>query len=220
MSVNFGDFVVDLDQRRLFEGGREVRLTTKAFELLRILLENRPKALSKDELFAQLWPDTFVTENNLATLVGDLRRVLSDNPHHPRFIRTVYGYGYAFPCEATESGQSPPVADSAQSGWKLLYEHREIPLHSGGNILGRCGSGVVLLNSPTVSRHHAKISIAGDGATVEDLGSKNGTWLRQVRVTTAVPVQDGDRLRFGSVLVILRSTSDAPSTETIRSSGV
>ena len=218
--MNFGDFVVDLDQRRLLQGGREVRLTTKAFDLLRILLENRPKALSKDELFAQLWPDTFVTENNLATLVGDLRRVLSDNPHHPRFIRTVYGYGYAFPCEATESGQSDAVPDTVHAGWKLLYEHREIPLHPGGNILGRSGPGVVLLNSPTVSRHHARLSIAGDGVTVEDLGSKNGTWLRQTRVTTAVPVQDGDRLRLGSVLVIVRFTSDAPSTETIQFSSV
>ena len=66
MRVAFHDFVADFDQRRLLAGEREIRLTPKAFQLLRLLIESRPRALGKGELFAQLWPDTFVTENDIA----------------------------------------------------------------------------------------------------------------------------------------------------------
>ena len=79
MRVAFHDFVADFDQRRLLAGEREIRLTPKAFQLLRLLIGSRPRALGKGELFAQLWPDTFVTENNLATLVAELRAALDDD---------------------------------------------------------------------------------------------------------------------------------------------
>jgi hypothetical protein len=183
--------------------------------LLRTLVEHRPKALSKEELFAQLWPDTFVTENNLATLVGDLRAALGDSVHNPRFIRTIYGYGYAFAAEASETIQTPG-ATPPLSAWTLLHDDREVALYEGANILGRSGPGVVLLNSPTVSRHHATVAVSGRQATVEDLGSKNGTWLGATRVIHAVSMQDGDRLRLGSLVVIVRFTIHVPSTETVQ----
>ena len=96
MRLRFGDFVLDLDQRRLFNGEAEVHLQPKAFELLRLLVEARPKALGKDEILGAIWPGTFVTENNLATVVRDLRGALGDDAHEPHYIRTAYGYGYAF----------------------------------------------------------------------------------------------------------------------------
>jgi DNA-binding winged helix-turn-helix (wHTH) protein len=102
VQVSFGEFIADFDQRRLFARDREIRLTPKCFELLSLLIEHRPRALKKDELFAGLWPDTFVTENTLATLVADLRSALGDDPHEPRFIRTVYVYGYALACDVVE----------------------------------------------------------------------------------------------------------------------
>jgi len=88
--LSFGEFVIDFDERRLSSSGHEIRLTPKAFDLLRLLIETRPKALSKQEIFDRLWPGTFVTENNLATLVADLRSSLGDQASGPRFIRTVY----------------------------------------------------------------------------------------------------------------------------------
>src|SRR6188768_719293 len=94
MRLAFGDFVIDFDERRLLSAQQEVRLTPKAFDLLRLLIETRPKALSKQEIFERLWPGTFVTENNLAALVADLRSSLGDQASEPRFIRTVYAFGY------------------------------------------------------------------------------------------------------------------------------
>ena len=73
MRLAFGEFVIDVGERRVFSGAQEIRLTPKAFDLLRLLIENRPKAPSKQEIFDRLWPGTFVTENNLAALVADLR---------------------------------------------------------------------------------------------------------------------------------------------------
>jgi DNA-binding winged helix-turn-helix (wHTH) protein len=226
MRISFGEFILDTDERRLLAGEREVHLSPKTFDLLAMLLESRPKALSKDVIFARLWPDVFVTENNLATLVTDLRAALGDDAHRPEFIRTVYAYGYAFIGDAIE--QSPIgtplelVSDEpvrAPSEWRLIHEHREIPLVEGANVLGRSGAGVIVLESPTISRHHAKLSIAGDRATVEDLGSKNGTWIGTVPVAAAAPLRDGDELRLGSVVMVLRFGGDGSSTETVATAG-
>ena len=136
MEIAFGEFVVDLDQRRLLRGDREIRLTSKGFALLQVLIENRPKALKKDELVARVWPGTFVGDNNLATLVTDLRTALGDPAQDPRFIRTVYGYGYAF---VGETSAQSPVAQASRieaSPWRLIHEDREIVLQPGENLLG------------------------------------------------------------------------------------
>ena len=214
MEIVFGEFVVDLDQRRLLRGDREIRLTSKSFALLQVLVENRPKALKKDELIARVWPGTFVGDCNLATLVADLRNALGDPAQEPRFIRTVYGYGYAF---AAEPSGPRPVAHASRieaSPWRLIHADREIALHPGENLLGRTGPGVIVLDSPTVSRCHARLSISDEGATVEDLGSKNGTWAGQTAVISAVRLRDGDRIRLGSVELVVRCLPTVPSTET------
>lgn len=213
MRLAFGDFVLDLDQRRLFAGSDEVHLQPKAFELLRALVEVRPKALSKDEILERVWPGTFVSENSLATVVRDLRGALGDEAQEPRFIRTVYGYGYAF---VGESAAALPAAAATprESGWRLIHDHREIRLHEGDNVLGRAGHGVIVLDSSTVSRHHARIRVDGASATVEDLQSKNGTWLGTTPVTAAVALTSGAQLRLGSVIVVARYAATDPTTET------
>src|SRR5262245_21334388 len=66
MRLLFGDCALDLDTRELHRGGQTVSLSPKAFALLELLALRRPKALSKAEIHSALWPDTFVTETNLA----------------------------------------------------------------------------------------------------------------------------------------------------------
>jgi DNA-binding winged helix-turn-helix (wHTH) protein len=214
MRIWFGEFIVDLDQRRLFARDREIRLAPKRFELLRLLIENRPRALAKNELIAGLWPSTFVTDNNLATLIAGLRSTLGEDPQEPQFIRTVYAYGYAFAGEAVDERPRPAIGESP-SAWSLIHDHHEIALQAGENILGRAGTGVVVLDSATVSRHHARLTITGDEVIVEDLGSKNGTWVGQASVHGPTVVRDGDHLRLGSVVVIVRSGVRLLSTETV-----
>jgi DNA-binding winged helix-turn-helix (wHTH) protein len=217
MRVFFDRFTLDTTERRLFAGADEVRLARKAFNLLTLLVEERPKALSKDDILQRLWPGTFVTENNLATLISDLRTALDDDPREPRFIRTVYAFGYSFVADAsTHSAFETPPAPPCQ--WKLIHQDREIRLQAGENVLGRSGEGVIVLDSPTISRNHARLTISGGRASIEDLGSKNGTWIGTNPVTGPAAVKDGDELRLGSVVVVVRFSPAADSTETIASS--
>lgn len=212
MRLSFAEFVVDFDERRLLSEGQEIRLTPKAFDLLRLLIENRPKALSKQEIFDRLWPGTFVTENNLAALIADLRSSLGDQAGEPRFIRTVYAFGYAFIGVVVSSAASV----SRDTGrWLLLFNGREFPLQPGENIVGRRGDGVIALDAPSVSRQHARLTIADGRAVIEDLGSKNGTWVGPVEVTGPTPVRDGDEIRLGSVLVTIHTSARAMTTETV-----
>ena len=213
MRLSFGNFVIDFGERRMLSGDREIHLTPKAFDLLRLLIENRPKALSKQEIFERLWPGTFVSENNLAALVADLRSTLGDQAAEPRFIRTVYAYGYAFIGDAASSSAGPTGRDSAR--WLLLFNGRELPLQPGDNILGRTGEGVIALDAPSVSRQHARLTIADGHAVIEDLGSKNGTWVGPVEVTGPTPLRNGDEIRLGSLVVTVYAAGNAVTTETI-----
>ncbi|HEX5108832.1 MAG TPA: winged helix-turn-helix domain-containing protein [Vicinamibacterales bacterium] len=213
MRLSFGDFVIDFGERRLVSGQREVHLTPKAFDLLRLLIESRPKALSKQEIFERLWPGTFVTENNLAALVADLRSLLGDNAGEPRFIRTVYAYGYAFAGDVRSAAAVSEPRRNAR--WLLIFNGREIPLLDGENILGRTGEGIIALEAPSISRQHARLTIAEGRAVIEDLGSKNGTWVGPVEVTGPTPVRNGDEIRLGSAVVTIHASANAMTTETV-----
>lgn len=213
MRLSFGDFVLDLDERRLLSGRQEIHLTPKAFDLLRLLVENRPKALSKQEIFERLWPGLFVTENNLAALIADLRSSLGDSAGEPRFIRTVYAFGYAFVGDVRSA--SGATAPHRAARWLLLFNGREVPLRDGENILGRTGEGIVALDAPSISRQHARLTIADGRAVIEDLGSKNGTWIGPVEVTGPTPVRNGDEIRLGSAVITIHASPSAMTTETV-----
>jgi DNA-binding winged helix-turn-helix (wHTH) protein len=206
MRVQFGDCTFDAMRREVRRGQRPAHLSPKAFELLRVLVESRPRALSKEELFGILWPDTFVTEASLAGLVAEVRREIGDEAREPRFLRTVHGYGYAF-------SQDETVAAPQERAYRLILGGREFALAAGENTLGRGPEAAVFLDDATVSRLHARVMIGGpDGPLLEDLGSKNGTWLRGRRIEVAERLADGDDVRIGSVPLTFRAfPADAPT---------
>lgn len=206
MRLRLGDLVFDSEARQLLRGPEPIHLSPKAFELLKLLIEQRPRVVSKSELQEHLWPDTFVSEANLASLIAEIRDALGDTARQPRFVRTAHRFGYAFSGEAVETAI---VAGRRAAGfcW-LIRDGKRIPLESGENVLGRePDAGIVRIDSPTVSRRHARISISTNAASLEDLDSKNGTFLRGASVTTAVPLVDGDEIRVGSVVLRFRMSS-------------
>ena len=81
--IVFGPFILDLDTRQVTRGGREMRLTAKAFDLLAVLALDRPKVLSKAVLQERLWPATFVAEANLSNLVAEIRAPSTTPRGHP-----------------------------------------------------------------------------------------------------------------------------------------
>ena len=212
MKVRLGDLTFDGDARQLRRGTTEVHLSPKAFELLKVLVESRPRAIAKSELHERLWPATFVSEVNLATLIAEIRGALGDDARHPRFIRTAHRFGYAF-CGPAEIADARPEPDTSIFCW-LIIDGRRTPLRVGENILGREPADGIKLDSPTVSRHHARIVIANATAFLEDLESKNGTFLRGQRVSSAVPLADGDEIRTGSVQMSFRMAAPGGLTST------
>jgi DNA-binding winged helix-turn-helix (wHTH) protein len=209
--VLFGEFVLDTGTRELLRSGHPVHLSPKAYQLLQILVADRPRALSKSDLQRRLWPDTFVVEANLANLVGEIRDALGEEPRRPRYVRTVHGFGYAF--------QGAEAAGTPASGavYRLIWKGGRVTLDEGEHVLGRDAEASVVLDSSSVSRRHARIVIANERATLEDLGSKNGTFLGDRRVASPVDLEDGDRLRLGTVGVTFRILRPAGSTQTAAS---
>lgn len=104
MPIDFGDFTLDESRRQLLRAGQAVHLSPKAFQLLSILVHDSPRAVAKGDLQDRLWPGTFVTEGSLATLITELRSALGDDAREPRFIRTLYGFGYSFAAPVREAG--------------------------------------------------------------------------------------------------------------------
>ena len=172
MVYRFGSFTLDGDSRQLFRDGDEVHLTPKAFELLDLLLANRDRAASKTEVQQRIWPSTFVEETNIATLVAEVRRVL----HDPALVRTIYGFGYQFAGEIISGADAHPSGQPPARLW-LVFETRQIPLMEGIHVIGRAPDATVHIDSPGISRYHARIVVERGEATLEDLKSKNGTQL-------------------------------------------
>jgi DNA-binding winged helix-turn-helix (wHTH) protein len=211
----FGEFAVDVRTRRVLRNEEELHLSPKAFELLVVLIEDRARALSKAELQQKLWPSTFVLETNLAGLVAEIRHLLGDPADDPLYIKTLHRFGYWFVGTVSEHGEQAPALPAHATYW-VVWETRQIPLSAGANILGRAPDAAVWIDAPGVSRHHARISLEGGDATIEDLGSKNGTYLGGQLVTAPAGLSDGDQIRLGSVVVSYRIPPPAGSTETAR----
>jgi len=204
VALHFADFAADFESRQLLRGAEAVPLGPKAFELLELLLRSRPRALSKAQIRDQLWPRTVASESNLTTLVNELRAALGDRARKPRFIRTVYGFGYAFSGDARETADPERPGSGRATRLRLFLDDREIALREGENMLGRLDEGVAWFESPTVSRRHARIVVEGRKAVLEDLGSKNGTFLRGQKVTSPHPLKDGDAILLGRVHMTFR----------------
>ena len=210
----FGEHVLDTGTRQLLRAGREVPLPPKVFTLLELLLRSRPQALSRTRLVAALWPDAHVGPSSLHALVSQARSALGDDGRAAALIRTVSRYGYAFAAEVQVAAPSPRERPHAAAP-RLVFEDRELVLDGGETVLGRDATATVPLVGPGVSRRHARIVAAGGQMVIEDLGSKNGTFVGGERLTGARVLEDGDVVRLGQrVEFQFTSTADrATDTE-------
>ncbi|MGZ5494638.1 MAG: FHA domain-containing protein [Thermoanaerobaculia bacterium] len=187
MRARFADCVLDTGKRELLRDGTPVDLTPKAFALLQALVESHPAAMSKADLYELLWPGVFVETGNLHTLVAEVRSAVGDDVH--QIIRTVHRFGYALAAEVFTEQAVAAV---------LFIGERQLPLRDGENIIGR-----EVIGAPDVSRRHARISVKGQSISIEDLGSKNGTWVGGQRIESA-KLEDGDVIILGRTRAVLR----------------
>ena len=96
MRGHFDGWTLDSDARELRRGADPVHLSPKGFGVLETLIEHRPSAVAKDRLFEIVWPNIVVDDNNLPVVMKEVRRVLGDDAHDPKYIQTVHGFGYKF----------------------------------------------------------------------------------------------------------------------------
>lgn len=210
MQIRFGDCLLDTDARQLHRSGREVHLSPKGFELLKLLVEARPRAVSKTELLDRIWQGVFVSDASLARVVNEVRQGIGDPARDPHFLRTVHAFGYAFSGETS----ADITAGAGRTSCWLVHDERRFPLADGEQTIGRDADAGVCLESPRVSRRHARLVVRGARATIEDLGSKNGTFISGERIDGPHDLRPGDTIRIGPFSLVFAVAGTASSTET------
>lgn len=212
MRVAFGRCLLDTGSRELTLSGEPGRLPPKLFRLLEVLLESRPRAIAKSELHDRIWQGTYVSDAALSTLVAELRRAIGDGGQDAQLIRTVHGYGYAFGGQVSVLDAVPGPGSAASRICQVLWNAREISLCEGEHVIGRMRESMIWIDDPAVSRRHAKLVLTPGGATLEDIGSKNGTYVNDRRIDAIEPLHDGDRISVGPARMVCRIfCSDGPT---------
>ena len=213
MILRIGACEIDCDRRQVLRDGAEQRLSRKAFDLLLVLLDQRPKVVTKGLLIKRVWPDAFVADANLAILIGDVRAALGDDAKEPRIIKTHHRVGYSFAADVAEVSASDH--DREQPAFILTAAKRRILLFEGSATLGRDGSCDIVIDHPSVSRVHAVLSVTDGQLTVEDRDSKNGTWVEGRKLAEASAVHPGQKVTFGTLeATVLGGKAPSGSTMT------
>lgn len=184
-------------------------LQPKVLHLLDLLIARAPNAVSQEELYDALWPDSFVDRKSLHNLVYELRTALGDADRD--VIRTSYGFGFSFGAPVVDAGSNPPAA-----GWQILVGDVEYDLREGENVVGRERDAAVRIDATSMSRRHARLIVTAAGVALEDLGSKNGTFVGERRVHYIERLEDGATIVFGTIAATLRAIRPSRSTETVR----
>jgi DNA-binding winged helix-turn-helix (wHTH) protein len=200
--LRFDDCVLDTDLRQLTRAGQAVPLAPKAFRLLEVLAERRPRVVAQGELRRLLWPDGLVGGTRLARLVNEVREAIGDESPG-RVIRTAHRFGYAFAGGAVDES-APAERPDAPAPCALEWGLRLVPLLSGENVIGRAPGALVSIPSSRVSRRHARILVSEGRAMLEDLGSKNGTYLGERKVQHPLELKHGDCITVGPVRLVFQ----------------
>jgi hypothetical protein len=149
-----------------------------------------------------------VSESSLPGLVGDLREALGDDPKEPRFIRTILRFGYAFCGDVVVGGSAEPQAPR----WRAEWAASVVTLPEGEHLIGRGEDCLIRSESTKVSRHHARIRVTPETLVVEDLDSRNGTWVHGHRIEGSFKLASGDAVRVGPEVIRFVTTAANEST--------
>lgn len=226
--VRFAEFELDLAAYALRKGGERVRLEKMPMEVLIRLVRADGALVERGEIRAALWGSDVFVEHDAAinTAVRKIRQALGDDPEKPRFVETVVGKGYRFVAsvESVQSrgqGQGNAIASARAAerrtfpSYSMTRGADEFILETGVTVLGRDPSVGVYVEHPSVSRHHARITIEGDEAVLEDLKSRNGTFLDGRRIDAPTRIHRGAVIGLGAITLTFRVLSAPASTRPV-----
>lgn len=193
----FGPFVLNLEKLSLQEGGCDRELRPKAFDVLRYLVEQAGRLVTKDELVEVVWPNVTVNDDALAQCICDIRKVLSDKGD--RFIKTVPRRGYMFVCEVERVVRaSPPLSEPPPISPQ--YRSRIRRLATVGVLLTLGASMLWLLDNGMAARPRTGLAVAVLPFAVND--SRQAFLGEGLAEDIAAAVA-----RFGDLTVIARNSS-------------
>jgi len=212
-SFRVGDWRVEPALGAIKRGETLRHVEPKVMAALIALARRAGEVLTKAELTDAVWQVPFISENRLVGVIADLRRAFGDDAGAPRIVETIptRGYRLAVPVEWCDAEATTPAP---VSHFVLESADHTYQLRQGVNIIGREADADVCVNSEWVSRVHARIDAVGDGAVLEDLGSKNGTYHNGAKLTGPAQLHDGDEVRLGRGAVVLRFVSALGATRT------
>jgi len=148
-SYEFGPFRFDVADRVLFRAGQSVTVTPKALELLLVLIQNRGRLVSKENLISRVWPDTFIEENNLAVHISTLRKALGGNSDETEYIKTSPKRGYSFVAEVREEAENESAVAKVRAVAVLPF--KVISSETGDDYLGVGMSDAIITRLSQIS---------------------------------------------------------------------
>jgi hypothetical protein len=215
MRLRFGDCVFDADARQVIRAERPVAVSPKAFELLGLLISSRPNAISKAQIQDRLGPTFTFPPRTFRT---------SSASCAPLSATRLGSQASSAPCPASATPFAHPPEPKEPRGeqvrgqldavYTLVWGTREIALDPGttSSVGGR--EALIWIDDASVSRRHARISIGPSGATIEDLGSKNGTYVGGRKLHKPSPLVHRDVVTIGPATLTLRVLRHSGSTRT------
>jgi hypothetical protein len=169
---------------------------------------------SRQRLIDAVWQTEFVSDHALTQVIAELRAALGDDARNPAYIENVPRRGYRVVATVTPvAALVPPVRDAALP-FKLQSADGDHSLVQGPNVIGRTGDADICIDRTEVSRCHARIVVQGTTATLEDLGSKNGTYLNGERLQHPTPLGNGDEIWIGRSVARFRFLIEGEPTMT------
>jgi DNA-binding winged helix-turn-helix (wHTH) protein len=224
-NFRLGKWLVEPSLNKLSRNGKTVQLRPKLMDVLAYLASRPGGVVSREEILESVWSREFIAESALTRTIAELRKTLGDNAGAPRFIETISKRGYRLiarvervsepaTARSEEPARSRSPSPSGNHTCRLCWGEQEIPLAEGESVIGRSAEAAVRISSSRVSRRHARIVVTGGRAVLEDLGSKNGTYLRGHMVRRPVELSDGDEICFGRDFVVFRFCYPAGTTLT------
>jgi DNA-binding winged helix-turn-helix (wHTH) protein len=224
--ITFAEFELDVGGYVLRRPDGPVRLEKLPMEVLILLVQRAGTLVQRSEIQALFWrPDVYVEHDTaINTAVAKIRRALGDDADTPRFVETVVGKGYRFiaPVESDATRQAHSSVNRGRASARRLRTFpsysatrgkQEFILEAGKTVFGRDPAAGVYVDHPSVSRRHACLSIGSQGAVLEDLKSRNGTFVNGRRIDGPTNIDHGALIGLGAITLTLIVMAAPASTQ-------
>jgi DNA-binding winged helix-turn-helix (wHTH) protein len=209
-----GAWLVEPMLDQISRDDRVVRLRPRAMDVLVGLAAAAGKLASKRDLIDAVWRTEYVSDHALTQVIAELRAALEDDARNPAYIENVPRRGYRLVATVTPLAPTVPPAREPSVPFRLQGDGGDHSLKQGANLIGRTADADICIDRTAVSRAHARIVVTGTTATIEDLGSKNGTYLNGARLEQPAVLTNGDDIWIGRSVARLRFVVEGEPTQT------